>query len=79
MNAEALHLSPAELQRCQEAYGANTLAAPRMDRIDASKRSVLDQEAAGEQAAQRYRDSMPTGPVTAPIPGQPHNGQSPGQ
>ncbi|HTX48902.1 MAG TPA: hypothetical protein VME40_05875 [Caulobacteraceae bacterium] len=79
MNAEALHLSQAEVQRCEEAYGANTLAAPRMDRIDASKRAVLDQEAAGEQAAQRYRDSMPTGAVTAPIAGQPRDGHTPSE
>jgi hypothetical protein len=79
MNAEAVHLSPAELQRCEEAYGADTKAAPQMDRIDASRRAVLDQEAAGEQAAQKYRDSMPTGAVTTPIAGQPRDGHSPSE
>jgi len=77
MNADALHLTRTERQHCEEAYGANTREAPQMDRIDASKRALLDQEAVGEQNAQRYRDSTPAGTESTPIAGQPRVGHSP--
>jgi len=77
MNAAALHLTVAEQQRCAEAYGANTRIAPQMDRIDASKRAVLDAEAAGEQRAEKYRDSTPSGTESTPVAGQPRVGHAP--
>jgi len=77
-NAAALHLTAEEQARCIEAFGAGTKEAPQMSAIDASRRTTLDQEAAGEAAAQKYRDSTPAA-GTAPAPGQPRAGHSPSE
>ncbi len=55
-NAEALHLSAAEKARCAQQFGEGARESPQMSAIDASKRQVLDQEAAGAAAAQKYRE-----------------------
>jgi high-affinity nickel permease len=74
----ALNLTIAERQRCDELYGMGTTSAPQMDRISASKRAVIDQQAAQEQVAQKYRDSMPGGSDVVPELGQPRVGHAPG-
>ena len=79
MNAEALNLTTAEKQRCAEAYGMGTTSAPQMDHIDASKRAVIDKEAAQEAAADKYRDSTPAQSDVTPEAGQNHLGHAPGQ
>ncbi|HEY2708422.1 MAG TPA: hypothetical protein VGI95_10235 [Caulobacteraceae bacterium] len=76
-NADALHFTPAERARCAEQFGEGAKESPQMDAIDASKRQELDHQAAGAAAAQKYRDSMPTGTVDRPIAGQPRAGHSP--
>jgi hypothetical protein len=48
-----------------------------MSAIDSSKRDVLDHEAAAATAAQKYRDSTPSGAEVRPIGGQPRILQSP--
>jgi hypothetical protein len=78
-NAEALHLSAAEQARCAEAFGEGTRQSPQMSPIDASKRTVLDSEAASEAATQRYRDSTPAGSEAQPVPGQPRGGSAPSE
>lgn len=79
MNAAAVKLSAAEQQRCDTAYGMGTQTAPQMDRIGASKRATLDQQAAQAAAAEKYRDSMPAGTDSTPEAGQPRVGHAPGQ
>jgi hypothetical protein len=79
MNAAALNLTTAEKERCDAAYGMGTTSAPQMDHIDASKRAVIDQQAAQELAAQKYRDSTPPGTDSTPEAGQPRLGHAPGQ
>ena len=44
---------------------------PQMDPIGATKRADIDRQAAGEEAAQKYRDSTPAGSEASPIAGQP--------
>ena len=79
INAEAVKLTAAERQRCDAAYGMGTSTAPQMDRISASKRATLDQQAAQEAAAAKYRDSMPAGTDSTPEAGQPRVGHKPGE
>jgi hypothetical protein len=50
-----------------------------MSAIDASKRQELDHEAASAAAAQKYRDSTPSGSEARPVGGQPRILQSPAQ
>jgi hypothetical protein len=76
-NAEALHFTAAEKARCAQQFGEGAKESPQMSAIDASKRQELDHEAASAAAAQKYRDSMPTGTVDHPIDGQPRLGHSP--
>ena len=78
-NAEALHLSAAERAHCAQAFGEGARESPVMNAIDASKRQALDHEAASAAAAQKYRDSTPSGSEVRPIAGQPKILQSPGQ
>jgi hypothetical protein len=77
-NAAVLHLTPEEQARCDEAFGEGALQSPRMDPIGSSKRQLLDSEAAQEEAARKYRDSMPAGSAATPTPGQPKILQTPG-
>jgi hypothetical protein len=77
-NAAALHLTPEEQARCDEAFGEGALQSPHMDPIGSSKRQVLDSEATQEDAARKYRDSMPAGSAVRPTPGQPRILQTPG-
>ena len=79
INAEAVKLTAAERQHCDAAYGMGTETAPQMDRISASKRATLDQQAAQEAAAAKYRDSMPAGTDSTPEAGQPRVGHKPGE
>jgi hypothetical protein len=78
-NAAALHLSAAEQARCDEAFGDGARESPRMDPIDASRRTQFDHEAAQEEQARKYRDSTPAGSNASPTPGQPKILQSPGK
>jgi hypothetical protein len=78
-NAAALHLSRAEQDRCDEAFGAGARESPRMDAIGATKRAEFEHEAATEAAAQKYRDSTPAGSDVRPEAGQPRAGHSPSQ
>ncbi|HEY1427217.1 MAG TPA: hypothetical protein VGF50_11140 [Caulobacteraceae bacterium] len=77
-NAAALHLSRAEQAKCDEALGTGAHESPVMDAIGATKRAEIDRQAAAEQAAQRYRDSTPSGSEATPIAGQPRIGHRPG-
>lgn len=70
-NAAALHLSKAEQAKCDEAFGSGAHELPVMDPIGATKRADIDRQAAGEAAAQRYRDSTPAGSESHPVAGQP--------
>ena len=76
-NAEALHFTAAEKARCAEQFGEGARESPQMSAIDASKRQELDHEAASAAAAQKYRDSTPSGTEARPVPGQPRLGHSP--
>jgi hypothetical protein len=78
-NAAALHLSKQEQAKCDEAFGTGTRESPQMDPIGATKRTDIDHQAASEAAAQRYRDSTPSGSEAAPISGQPRIGHRPGE
>jgi hypothetical protein len=78
-NAAALHLSKAEQAKCDEAFGAGARESPVMDPIGATKRADIDQQAASQAAAQRYRDSTPAGSEAAPIAGQPRILHRPGE
>ena len=77
-NAAALHLSKEEQAKCDEAFGTGARESPQMDPIGATKRADIDRQAAGEQAAQRYRDSTPAGSEASPIAGQPRILRKPG-
>jgi len=77
-NAAVLHLTPAEQARCDEAFGEGALQSPRMDPIGSAKRDEFNSEAAQEEAARKYRDSMPAGSSATPNPGQPKILQTPG-
>jgi len=78
-NAAALHLTPEEQARCDEAFGEGALQSPRMDAIGSSKRDELNREATQEENARKYRDSMPNSSAMRPTPGQPKILQTPGQ
>jgi outer membrane biosynthesis protein TonB len=78
-NAAALHLSKAEQAKCNEAFGTGARESPVMDPIGATKRADIDQQAAGEAAARRYRDSTPAGSEVGPIAGQPRILHRPGE
>jgi hypothetical protein len=70
-NADALNLSPEEKAKCAQAFGEGTRDAPAMNAIDASKRTVIDQQAAQQAATEKYRDSTPAGSEATPVAGQP--------
>ena len=55
-NAEAVHLSAAERDRCNERFGVEIGAAPKLDPI-AGSRQALDRAAAREAREQKYRNS----------------------
>ena len=78
-NAAALHLSKAEQAKCDEAFGEGAHESPVMDPIGATKRADIDRQAAGEAAAQRYRDSTPAGTEAVPVAGQPRIFHRPGE
>jgi hypothetical protein len=78
-NAEALHFTAAEKARCAQQFGEGALESPQMNAIDASRRQELDHEAASAAAAQKYRDSTPSGSEARPVAGQPKILQSPAQ
>ena len=63
--------------RAAQQFGEGARESPQMSAIDASKRQVLDQEAAGAAAAQKYRNSTPAGSEARPVQGQPRLGHSP--
>jgi hypothetical protein len=71
-------LSAEERARCAERLGDGAKIAPVMDPIGAAHREVLNDQAAREQTAQKYRDSTPSGNYDQPIPGQPRLGHKPG-
>jgi hypothetical protein len=70
-NADALHLSQAERARCAESFGDGTRTAPQMNPIDASHRAEIDRQAAAEAAANKYKNSTPSGTESTPVAGQP--------
>jgi hypothetical protein len=72
-NAAALHFTPAEQARCDEAFGAGARESPHMDPIGAARRSQFDSESAAQDAARKYRDSTPAGSDVRPEAGQPHD------
>jgi hypothetical protein len=78
-NAEALHLSPAERARCAQSFGEGARESPQISPFSASKREELDREQAAAAAAQKYRDSTPSGSEARPVSGQPKILQSPAQ
>ena len=78
-NAEALHFTAAEKARCAQQFGEGARESPVMSAIDASKREELDHEAASAAAAQKYRDSTPSGTEARPVQGQPRLGHSPSE
>jgi hypothetical protein len=78
-NAEALHFTAAEKARCAQQFGEGARESPQMSAIDASKREELDHEAAAAAAAQKYRDSTPSGSEARPVQGQPRLGHSPSE
>jgi hypothetical protein len=78
-NAEALHFTAAEKARCAQQFGEGARESPQMSAIDASKRQELDHEAASAAAAQKYRDSTPSGSEARPVEGQPRLGHSPSE
>jgi hypothetical protein len=78
-NAEALHFTAAEKARCAQQFGEGARESPQMSAIDASKRQELDHEAAAAAAAQKYRDSTPSGTEARPVQGQPRLGHSPSE
>jgi hypothetical protein len=56
-NAEAVRLSAAERDKCNERFGVDIGAAPKIDGISASKRAAFDKAAASQEADRRYRAS----------------------
>jgi hypothetical protein len=71
-------LSAEERAHCAERLGEGAKVAPVMDPIGATHRDVLNDQAAREAAAQKYRDETPAGNYDRPIPGQPRLGHKPG-
>ena len=63
-NAEAVKLSGAERDKCNERFGVDIAGAPKIDSIPAGKRSTFDKAAATDAAWGKYRASglAPTGP-----------------
>ena len=60
-NSEAIHLSAAEKSRCNDRFGENASAAPKLDPISAAKRSELDKQAEKQERDRKYRDATPIG------------------
>ena len=56
-NAEAVRLSGAERDKCNERFGVDVAGAPRLDPLSPAKRSAFDKAAARDAAWGRYRGS----------------------
>ncbi len=56
-NAEAVHLSPAERDKCNERFGVDIAGAPKLDAIAPAKRAAFDKAADSQAADRRYRAS----------------------
>lgn len=56
-NAEAVRLSSAERDKCNERFGDNIAGAPRLDPLSPAKRAMFDKASASDAAWARYRDS----------------------
>jgi hypothetical protein len=63
-NAEAVRLSGAERDKCNERFGVDISGAPKIDGIPAAKRAAFDKAAATDAAWAKYRASgqAPVGP-----------------
>jgi hypothetical protein len=63
-NAEAVRLSGAERDKCNEKFGVDIAGAPKIDGISAAKRATFDKAAATNAAWAKYRASglAPVGP-----------------
>ncbi|MBV9994384.1 MAG: hypothetical protein JO127_04145 [Caulobacteraceae bacterium] len=81
IDQSAAKLSAEEKARCAERLGEGVKVAPAMDPIGASRRQVLNDQAARQSAADKYRDETPpltNGDPAATIPLQPRLGHKPG-
>jgi hypothetical protein len=56
-NAEAVHLSSVERDKCNERFGVDVAGAPKLDPLSPAKRAAFDKAAASDAAWQKYRDS----------------------
>jgi hypothetical protein len=56
-NADAVHASRAERDKCNERFGVDIAGAPRLDPISPAKRSEFDKASDHNAAEARYRDS----------------------
>jgi hypothetical protein len=60
-NAEAVRLSGAERDKCNERFGVDIAGAPKLDPLSPAKRAAFDKAAASQEADRRYRAETPTG------------------
>lgn len=67
-NAEAVRLSGAERDKCNERFGVDIAGAPRIDGISTAKRATFDKAAASDAAWAKYRDGG-LGPAGPSLPG----------
>ena len=56
-NAEAVRLSGVERDKCNERFGQEISAAPKLDPLSPAKRATFDKSSARDAAWTRYRDS----------------------
>ena len=56
-NSEAVRLSGAEHDKCNERFGQEIGAAPKLDPLSPAKRAAFDKAAASQEGDRRYRAS----------------------
>ena len=56
-NAEAVRLSGAERDKCNERFGQEISSAPKLDPLSPAKRASFDKSSAHDAAWAKYRDS----------------------
>ncbi len=62
-NADAVRLTGAERNHCNERFGVEAAKAPALDGISPAKRAAFDRAAGRQEANRRYRDTTSTGAV----------------
>ena len=60
-NADAVRLTGAERNHCNERFGVEAAKAPALDGISPAKRAAFDRAAGRQEANRRYRDTTSTG------------------